>query len=249
MKSSTTWNGNDIAHSPRKMSEFRDISNISDIRFLMVYRTIIDVILHLIIICNDLWCQLAFFFYKLSRRNGSAVFGTMPPMCCSCPDVYYIIIRDFTAHFLGLKFFCINRYWHQNFIIWKTKTEIQNYLLPYGSLVPTGHDPYGSQRFYDTSPGHRELVADESLLSFDWYVMQEAAILESLLKTHFPNGTYSHHVYPVVTPPDQQTDCLLEMERLPVFAKDQSNWSYHVNSSPPSVAYICINELDHHWFR
>ena len=65
MKSSTTWNGNAIAQSPRKMSEFRDISNTSDIRFLMVYRTIIDVILHLFIICNDLWCQLPF-FHKLS---------------------------------------------------------------------------------------------------------------------------------------------------------------------------------------
>ena len=65
MKSSTTWNGNAIAQSPRKMSEFRDISNTSDIRFLMVYRTIIDVILHLLIICNDLWCQLPF-FHKLS---------------------------------------------------------------------------------------------------------------------------------------------------------------------------------------
>ena len=66
MKSSTTWNGNVIAQSPRKMSELRDISNTSDIRFLMVYRTIIHVILHLFIICNDLWCQLPIFFHKLS---------------------------------------------------------------------------------------------------------------------------------------------------------------------------------------
>ena len=65
MKSSATWNGNAIAQSPRKMSELRDISNTSDIRFLMVYRTISDVILHLFIICNDLWCQLPF-FHKLS---------------------------------------------------------------------------------------------------------------------------------------------------------------------------------------
>ena len=65
MKSATTWNGNAVAQSPRKMSEFRDISNTSDIRFLMVYRTIIDVILHLFIICIDLWCQLLL-FYKLS---------------------------------------------------------------------------------------------------------------------------------------------------------------------------------------
>ena len=86
MKSSTMWNGNVIAQSPRKMSEFRDISNTSDIRFLMVYRMIIDVILHLFIICNDLWCRLPFFL-KTFRHNGSAVFGTMPPMCRGCPDV------------------------------------------------------------------------------------------------------------------------------------------------------------------
>ena len=86
MKSSTTWNGNAIARSPRKMFELRDISNTSDIRFLMVYRTIIDVILHLFIICNDLWCQLPFSSQTFCH-NGSAVFGTMPPMCRSCPDV------------------------------------------------------------------------------------------------------------------------------------------------------------------
>ena len=88
MKSSTTWNGNAIAQSPRKikMSEFRDISNTSDIRFLMVYRMIIDVILHLFIICNDLWCQLPFFLQTF-RHNGSAVFGTMPLMRRSCLDV------------------------------------------------------------------------------------------------------------------------------------------------------------------
>ena len=34
IKSSTTWNGNAIAQSPRKMSEFRDISITSDVRFL-----------------------------------------------------------------------------------------------------------------------------------------------------------------------------------------------------------------------
>ena len=48
----------------------------------MVYRTIIDVILHLFIICND----LCFCFLQTFRHNGS-VFGTMPPMCRSCPDV------------------------------------------------------------------------------------------------------------------------------------------------------------------
>ena len=85
MKSSTTWNGNAIAQSPRKMSELRDISNTSDIRFLMVYRMIIDVILHLFIICNDLWCQLPFFFSQTFRHIESAVL--MPPICRSCPDV------------------------------------------------------------------------------------------------------------------------------------------------------------------
>ena len=86
MKSSTMWNGNAIAQSPRKMSELRDISNTSDKRFVMVYRTIINVILHLFINCNDLWCQLPL-FSQTFRHNGSAVFGTMPPMCRSCPDV------------------------------------------------------------------------------------------------------------------------------------------------------------------
>ena len=75
MKSSTTWNGNAIAQSPRKMSEFRDISNTSDIRFLMVYRTIIDVILHLFIICNDLWCQLPFFTPQPSGLEGYCRHG------------------------------------------------------------------------------------------------------------------------------------------------------------------------------
>ena len=85
MKSSTTWNGNAIAQSPRKMYEL-EIFQIPVIRFLMVYRTIIDVILHLFIICNDLWCQLPFFSQTFCH-NRSAVFGTMPPMCHSCPDV------------------------------------------------------------------------------------------------------------------------------------------------------------------
>ena len=86
IKSSTTWNGNAIAQSPRKMFEWRDIQNTSDILFLMVYRTIIYVILHLFIICNDLWCQLPF-CSQTFRHNGIAVFATMPPMCRSCPDV------------------------------------------------------------------------------------------------------------------------------------------------------------------
>ena len=74
------------------------ISNTSDIRFLMVYRTIIDVILHLFIICNDLWCQLPF-FPQTFRHNGSAVFGRMPPMCRSCPDVNKL--REMGSTILG----------------------------------------------------------------------------------------------------------------------------------------------------
>ena len=77
------WLGNVIAQSPRK---FRDISNTYSKRFIMVYRMIIDVILHLFIICYDLWCQLPF-LKKSFRHNGSAVFGTMPQMCRGCPDV------------------------------------------------------------------------------------------------------------------------------------------------------------------
>ena len=84
MKSSTTWLGNVIAQSPRK---FRDISNTYSIRIIMVYRMIIDAILHLFIICYDLWCQLPFFFLKSFRHNGIAVFGKMPQVCRGCPDV------------------------------------------------------------------------------------------------------------------------------------------------------------------
>ena len=78
MKLSSTWNGNAIAQSPRKL---RDISNTYNIRLIMVYRTIIEVILHLFILCYDLWCQLPL------KKNGSAVFGKMPQMCRGCPDV------------------------------------------------------------------------------------------------------------------------------------------------------------------
>ena len=84
MKSSTTWNGNAIAQSPRK---FRDISNTYNIRFIMVYRTIIDLILHLFITCYDL-CQLPFSLKKKPfRHNGSTVIGKMTLMCRGCPDL------------------------------------------------------------------------------------------------------------------------------------------------------------------
>ena len=117
MKSSTTWNGNAIAQSPRKMSEFRDISNTSDIWFLMVYRTIIDVILHLFIICNDLWCQTSL-FSQTFRHNGSAVFGTMPPMCRCCPDVNKLRGMDTTIlgqhrPFMSIKSFVQHSGWQE----------------------------------------------------------------------------------------------------------------------------------------
>ena len=117
MKSSTTWNGNAIAQSPRKMSEFRDISNTSDIRFLMVYRTMIDVNLHLFIICIDLWCQLPF-FSQTFRHNGNAVFGMMPPMCRSCPDVNKLRGMDTTIlgqhrPFMSIKSFVQHSGWQE----------------------------------------------------------------------------------------------------------------------------------------
>ena len=121
MKSSTTWLGNVIAQSLRKMSEFRDISNTSDIRFLMGHRTIIDVILHLFIICNNLWCQLPPpppFFLQTFRHNGSAVFGTMPPMCRSCPDVNKLRGMDTTIlrqhrPFMSIKSFVQHSRWQE----------------------------------------------------------------------------------------------------------------------------------------
>ena len=117
MKSSTTWNGNAIAQSPRKMSELRDITNTSDIRFLMIYRTIINVILHLFIICND----LCFCFLQTFRHNGSAVFGTMSPMCRSCPDVNKLWGMDTSIlaflgqrrHFMSIKSFVQHSGWQE----------------------------------------------------------------------------------------------------------------------------------------
>ena len=98
MKSLTTWNVNAIVQTPRKMSWVQRYFNTSDIRFLMVFQTIIDVILHLFIICNDLRCQLPF-FSQTFRHNGSAVFSTMPPMCSSCPDVHKL--RGMDTKILG----------------------------------------------------------------------------------------------------------------------------------------------------
>ena len=83
----------------------------------MVYRTIIDVILHLFIICNDLWCQLPF-FSQTFRHNGSAVFGTMPPMCRSCPDVNKLRGMDTTIlgqhrPFMSIKSFVQHSGWQE----------------------------------------------------------------------------------------------------------------------------------------
>ena len=55
----------------------------------------LTVILHLFIICNDLWCQLPFFLQTF-RHNGSAVSSTMPPMCRGCPDVNKLLGMDTT---------------------------------------------------------------------------------------------------------------------------------------------------------
>ena len=129
MKSSTPWNGNAIAQSPQKnVYEFRDISNTSDIRFLIVYRTIIDVILHLFIICNDLRCQLPpLFFYKLSvitealfsvRCLRSLLLGDWPPMCGGCPDVNKLRRMDTTIlgqhwPFMSIKSFVQHSGWQE----------------------------------------------------------------------------------------------------------------------------------------
>ena len=74
-------------------------------------------ILHLFIICNDLWCQLPF-FSQTFRYNGSAVFGTMPPMCRSCPDVNKLRGMDSTIlgqhrPFMSIKSFVQHSEWQE----------------------------------------------------------------------------------------------------------------------------------------
>ena len=74
-------------------------------------------ILHLFIICNDLWCQLPF-FSQTFRQNGSAVFGTMPPMCRSCPDVNKLRGMDSTIlgqhrPFMSIKSFVQHSEWQE----------------------------------------------------------------------------------------------------------------------------------------
>ena len=65
-----------------------DTYDTNNIRFIMVYRMIIDVILRLFIICYELWCRLHLKKNKKTfRHNGGTVFGKMPQMCRDCPDV------------------------------------------------------------------------------------------------------------------------------------------------------------------
>ena len=97
----------------------RPVAAFKSLRFalLMVCRTIIDVILHLFIICNDLWCQLPF-LSQTFRHNGIAVFGTMPPMCRSCPDVNKLWGMDTTIlgqhrPFMSIKSFVQHSGWQK----------------------------------------------------------------------------------------------------------------------------------------
>ena len=106
-----------LRNHQEKCLEFRDISNTSDIRFLMVYRTIINVILHLFITCNDLRCQLTFFLQTF-RHNGSAVFGTMLPMCRGWPDVNKLwgmdtMILGQHRPFMSIKLFVQHSGWQE----------------------------------------------------------------------------------------------------------------------------------------
>ena len=64
-----------LCNHQENVFEFRDISNITNIRFTMVYRTIIGVILHLFNICSG-WLS-NFPFSKTFHHNGSAIFGGM----------------------------------------------------------------------------------------------------------------------------------------------------------------------------
>ena len=109
MKSSTTWNGNAIAQSPRKMSWVQRY-------FKYQWYTIFNGL------SNDHRCNSSFahhlwrlmmstFFSQTFRHKGSAVFGTMPPMCRSCPDVNKLRGMDTTIlgqhrPFMSIKIVC-----------------------------------------------------------------------------------------------------------------------------------------------
>ena len=87
-KSSTTWLGNVIAQSPRKMSLGSELFQ----RFIMVYRTIIGVNFHSFIICYDWCCHFPFFLKKLSVIT--ALFGGM---CRSASLVSRMVNTNFEA--------------------------------------------------------------------------------------------------------------------------------------------------------
>ena len=113
MKSSTTWLGNVIAQSPRKMSLNSELYQ----RFIMVYQTIIGLNFHLFIICNRLMMSTSFFLQTF-RHNRRAVFGTMPPMCRGCPDVNKLRGMDTTIlgkhwPFMSIKSFVQHSGWQE----------------------------------------------------------------------------------------------------------------------------------------
>ena len=82
------------------------------------YSTIIYVILHIFIICYGLWSQLPPFFLQTFRHDRSAVFGTMPLMCRSCPDVNKLRGMDTTIlgqhrPFMSIKSFIQHSGWQE----------------------------------------------------------------------------------------------------------------------------------------
>ena len=97
-----------------------DTYSTYDIRFIMVYRLIFDVILHLFIICYELWCGLHLKKTKTKtfRHVGSAVFGKRPQMCRGCPGVnkhrgmYTAILRQHLP-FMSIKSFVQHSGWQE----------------------------------------------------------------------------------------------------------------------------------------
>ena len=106
-----------VRNHQEKCRECKDIPNTNNMRFIMVYQTIIDVILHLFIIFYDLWCQIPF-LKKFLHHNGSAVFGKMPQMSRGCPDVNKCwgmdtaILRQHRA-FMSIKSFVQHNGWQE----------------------------------------------------------------------------------------------------------------------------------------
>ena len=123
----------------------------SDIPFLMVYRTIIYVILHLFIICNDLWCQLPFFTRGQFWPSGIVV-------ACVCVSVSlcvnHLLVRAITRDpfKLGspnLKHRC-KRPWLRSLLFWRVidlylqgQIYLQSQNLPHFELVRAiTHHPF-----------------------------------------------------------------------------------------------------------